>query len=415
MPITVPPLPSGYHPAACWRRTLTGLNPAERGGRCVTGEWLHATDTVDLPAGTLVLAVDKQNTGGWETNYKTGDRYPLEDATVTVYLADADGLTQLWTRHYKRAASAFGATTLKKLGALLDEHPAPGGEITVVREARRPNDKSGTCPWCSKFVPAVWGHVAGHGEDAHVEHYEDCPPRPASTGETCALCGVVVIGIQAQQHLVREGSGRWETRHRVLHGMSCTESPIASPEEQQEQAEERKRAAAKAAEKARQAEERKAARKQAAKDKKRAEHDAEQARVAGLATTGRTSRELYDKGLGGSMRVRLLEHTDALEDGTTTMRWSVETYGTSNGFNGEDYDPDPSTDTPYTELADARAAYQSLKFEPAPRARWREPSGEPCANCDGPGGRFRRVDSSGIGGVVCASCDKDDDFQLSFA
>lgn len=75
-------------------------------------------------------------------------------------------------------------------------------------------------------------------------------------------------------------------------------------------------------------------------------------------------RSCTTKDWGGGWRARLLEHTDTLEDGTTTTRWSVETYGGSSGWNGEDYDPDPGTTEPFTSLPLARAAYRRYQFDP---------------------------------------------------
>jgi hypothetical protein len=44
------------------------------------------------------------------------------------------------------------------------------------------------------------------------------------------------------------------------------------------------------------------------------------------------------------------------------------------------------------------------------------PSGEPCANCDRPGGaRYLRHDSSGIAGKVCEKCRFQPSYVLSFA
>lgn len=52
------------------------------------------------------------------------------------------------------------------------------------------------------------------------------------------------------------------------------------------------------------------------------------ARIAGLKTVKRQTQELNDKGLDPrGTCVRLLEHTDTLEDGSVTTRWSVEIYG----------------------------------------------------------------------------------------
>ncbi|MBE9500757.1 hypothetical protein IHE61_31130 [Streptomyces sp. GKU 257-1] len=124
--LTVPAVPDGHHPAACWRRVLHTLDPGQSGGWAVSGPWLQAGDTITVPDGALILAVDKTTTG-WDTNYRTGESYPVQDANVTAYLARPDGPVKVWNRHFKAAKSAFGSASLKKLSRLLDQYPAPGG------------------------------------------------------------------------------------------------------------------------------------------------------------------------------------------------------------------------------------------------------------------------------------------------
>ena len=420
MPITVPPVPDGLHPAGCWRRLLTGLNPAARGGYRTEGALLYAGDTVELAPGSLLLTVDKA-TRGWEDHYRSAGRYAVEDATVTVYLAGVNTLTELWSRQYVSSKSAFGATTMKRLAALLEKHPAPGGEPDVVHEARRPNAREGACRWCRARIPADCGHVAGHGPDAQVEHYEDCPTGTAQSGQVCALCGVTVVGWQAAVHYLRDGSGEKGVRHRPVNGRTCLEEPVASPEEQAEERAERDRVRREqaAAERAEQA------RKDAARVKRAAARmakrqtalAAEQARVAGLATISRASTALYDKGLGDGMRACLRQHTDGLEDGTTTLRWTVETYPEAyrGGVFEDDGDASGCEVREYTDLAEARSHYQTLHFQPAPRRRV-PVSGKVCAECGRGDATVERRDSSGIPGMVCVACDRrnPDDFMLSF-
>lgn len=410
MKITVPPVPAGLHPAGCWRRTLAGLDAEERGGRTVRGYFVSPDDVVDVPTGTLIVAVDK-STVGRANHYRTGKPYALEDAVVTVYVARGEELSSLWSRHYKQAKSAFGAATLKKITRLLAEHAPPAGPIAMLREARRPNSGSGQCRWCDGFISASFGHLIGRGDDAQVEHYEQCPPRIARDGQTCALCGVTVASRQAKSYLRRDGSGVWEARHdRLLH---CESTPLPSFEELQAAAEERRAEEAKAQQRREKDRARREAKKKAKAAEKEAAHRAEQARIKGLATTSRVSRELYNKALNDDLRVCLKEHIDTLEDGTTTMRWTVEEYHPGTGWNGEDYDPDPGTIRPHSKLAAARGDYQSLKWEPTPAPR--RPTGPRCDNCDGYGARHDRRDSSGITGVVCNSCHQDEDVMLSFA
>lgn len=415
MNITVPPVPKDLKPAACWRKTITGLDATQRGGTQVTGEWLNAGDVVDVPPGTLVITVDKQLLR-WESHYRTGERYAVESATVAVHLAAESGLSEVWSRHYKSVKSAFGATTIKKLGGLLEAHPVPGGEVAVLNEAQRPNRERARCRWCNTSLPAGVGHLVGHGPDAQVECYKRCTPMGLPPkGEPCALCGVGVIPQHAQRVMIREGDGRWEVRHRA--DADCVNRPQKSWQEHQDElaAHRAEVAEREAAERARQAKRRAAAEARRAEKAAaaKAAHDAEQARVAGLARVERVERELNDKALGNGIRVKLVEYTDTLSDGTTTTRWGVQTYPTDSGWTGEDYDPVPAETEEYTRLDVARDAYRSMKWQPA--SRQRRESGGTCDNCGGGGARYTRHDSSGIRGTVCGRCDREEDYLLSFA
>ncbi|GAB2717532.1 hypothetical protein [Kitasatospora kifunensis] len=418
MEFHVPEVPQDLHPAACWRRAVTALDPAAHGGYAVIGDWLHAGDTVDLPADRLVITVDKATTG-WKDGYRSGERYPVESATVTVYrIGQTD---PVWQRHYKQATSAIGATTLKKLTALLEALPVPDGAPVVVNEVWRPNLKDGDCRWCGTHLSKRVGHTVGHGDDAQVEHYRQCPDRqldPTSSDlGTCELCGVEVVFGQAQLVLLREGAGRWAVLHNREFGTKrmCEVAPVPSPAEQAKAAEARRAAEQAQREKEKAAQARKLQRAAERAAAKRAAAQAEQERVAGLATVKRTTENVYDKGLGNGRRARMDKHLDLLEDDTTTERWSVSVYYTSSGWNGEDYDPAEDEGGEWASKDVAHAHYKSLKWEPDPQPTRPSTAGGRCANCNGPGARHQRVDSSGIPGSVCDSCDRDDDFQLSFA
>ncbi|MDP9792613.1 hypothetical protein J2S43_001125 [Catenuloplanes nepalensis] len=340
--------------------------------------------------------------------------------TARSLVTDA-GLRPLWSRHYKSAKSAFGPTTTKKLASLLELHPAPGGEIRVLTEARRLNHREGVCRWCQARISPGLGHLVGHGDAITVERFGQCPTRAAQNGARCVLCGITVTasrpGAPASEVLVREGTGRWVTRH--LASVRCTSTPPESHEDYLA-----RRAAARAAEDAARAAGR---RKQAEADERRARRAAqrrvdahaaqaaEAARVAGLHETGRTTVNLHDKGLGGSLRAAMDEITVALSDGTTTTRWSVRTYHrTATGWTGEDYDPDEGHDAEYTTKADAQYAYRALKFQPDRPARVTS-GGRAGDQCGRGGARIARNDSSGIAGIVCAGCDRCADVELSFA
>jgi hypothetical protein len=385
--ITVPAVPAGHHPAACWRKTIIDIDPTATGGLSVEGHFLHAGDTVDLPTGTLIVAVDKTTTG-WDRNYRTNERFAIQDATVTIHRVDEDGLSELWNRHYKQAKSAFGATTTKKIRALLAAHPSPNDlPPALVHEAQRPAGKAGTCRWCEGHISAAQGHQVGHGESAALEHWQQCPIRPAATGTPCALCGVTVMAADAQQILVREGEGRWEIQHRNEWGKPCTEAPRRSAEDQLAEIRAHKEAQAAAEQKA--ADRRAAAK--AKRDAKKAEtaaaERAERERVSRLAVIKRETRNVYAKQLGyGRGSATLDEHTDTLEDGTSVLRWTVTAEGQS---------------ADYEDLTLARIDYQSYKwgeteqYAPAPQHRTLEaatcptPDVRHCDNCgttQAPGG-----------------------------
>lgn len=223
--ITVPPADPE---TSAWRKVITALTSA-KGGAAIEGAWLQAGDVVSVPVGTLIVAVDKA-TIGYEYAYHGGERIPVQDATIAVHLATPDGLHPLWSRHYKSARSAFGPTTMKKLAGLLDQHPVSVGEISVLTEAQRPNRRAGQCRWCQATVYAGLGHLVGHGEHIEIEHFQQCPTRLVTRGTPCALCGVTVgAGASAAEVMVREGTGRWETRHAERVG--CTVTPPESYED----------------------------------------------------------------------------------------------------------------------------------------------------------------------------------------
>lgn len=426
MQITIPATPAGHRAASCWRKTITGLGPG-KAGTAVVGDWLTAGDQADIPTGTLIVAVDKTTTG-WAGHYRTGESYAVEDAAVTLYLVTADGLTPMWARHYKSAASAFGATTVKKITALLAAHPAPAGVVTVLAEARRPNTRPADCRWCRRRIPTGLGHVVGHGPAAQVEHHESCPNGITVNGTPCARCGVGVVcapgGAGTETVLVREGTGRWETRH--VAAAACTTTPVESWDAYQERIAARD-AAARAAQAARladhlaQEQNRAVAAARIAKRKTEkaaanlAAYHAEQARVAGLTRASTTETTLHDKGIGGGMRVSLVEYADILSDATTTKRWGVREYASGPGATGYgDYDPDLGRTTDHPRIDDARADYRSRTFT-APAPVYPSQAGGRCDNCDNGGARYPRRDSSGIPGMVCTSCNRDADYELSFS
>ncbi|MEN3308958.1 MAG: hypothetical protein V7603_5160 [Micromonosporaceae bacterium] len=295
--ITVPPAVDGS--SGSWCRTVSGFREHGTGGDVLDGEWLSAGDTVTVPVGTIIITVDKTTTG-WDYHYKTGVRYAVQTADVAIYTATESGLSLEWSRHFKNAKSACGATTVKKLASLLAQHPPTGPTpVEVKEEAQRPNRRPEDCRWCRVRVPAGLGHLVGHGPQATVEHWQTCPPRPVISGTPCTLCGVTVIAgswdTQAQQVMVREGEGRWETRHATR--VTCETSRPESYEEQQERLEARRIAEAGEREAARRAAGKKAAKaaeRAAAKaEKEKAEHDAghHHPAMGGAPVRGRRRRD----------------------------------------------------------------------------------------------------------------------------
>ncbi|MET9779079.1 hypothetical protein ABZ023_33335 [Streptomyces sp. NPDC006367] len=190
--LTVPPIPDGMRHTS-WRRTLDAVYPGRTGVDALPGHWLNPGDNIALPAGTLLLTADKTATGT-AVNARTRRRYTTEDAHLTIALLTPDGaLTPLWTRHYIRAASAFGRQVTTKATALLSAHPAPGAPPVVLAEAQRPNRRTAPCRHdCGTDIAPGGGHLVGAGRDAKVEHWPNCttpatPPVPPQR-RTCDNC-----------------------------------------------------------------------------------------------------------------------------------------------------------------------------------------------------------------------------------
>lgn len=417
--ITIPALPAK---TKGWRKTITALADAA-GGAAVEGTWLSPGDVVDIPDGTLVVVVDRTFLR-YDYGYRSQETYPVYAATVTIHLAGPDGLRELWTRDFKNDKSAFSTTTRKKIVALLVAHPAPAGTPAVVTAARRLNRQPGPCRWCGGQVVATGGHLVGHGDQIQVEHWQHCPSRHIhEIGASCGLCGINLIaegGYRAPHAfgrvLVREGEGRWEVRHE--HYLNCTTRRLESGEEyraRQIAAREAQNASARqAAEAERKKQERQARREREALEAARAE----EARVESLTITGQTSKTLYSKNLGGGQRARLDEHTLTLSDGTSATRWAVVVYheGVVGSFSEEgDGGDEPDETAVYYRKSAARSAYQRLQFTPSSGRSEHRSGGRECDNCGRGGAHHHRTDSSGIAGVVCDSCNRDDWFMLSFA
>ncbi|MFJ4703019.1 hypothetical protein ACIP5N_33195 [Streptomyces sp. NPDC088768] len=188
--LTVPPVPDGMRPTS-WRRTLDTALPGQSGVNALPGHWLNPADNIALPAGTLLLIADKTATGT-AVNARTLRRYTTEDARLAIALLTPDhALTTLWTRHYARAASAFGRQVTAKAATLLTAHPAPGRPPVILTEAQRPNRRAAACRHaCGADIAPGDGHLIGSGRDSEVEHWPDCTtpvpvPQPRRTCDNC--------------------------------------------------------------------------------------------------------------------------------------------------------------------------------------------------------------------------------------
>jgi len=387
--ITVPEPPPGCDQAASWRKVVTGVDAGRTGGYAVTGEFVAAGDRIEVPEGAVVLTVDKTAAGytTYRSHHRSYETYQQHTAAVTVWTAGAEGLTQRWSRDFKSAKSAVGALTMRQLRKLLNPDAA-STTVRVVEAAQRPNRGPGHCRWCGESVSVGRGHVVGHGPDAQIEHWRSCPPSPRrpEPGTPCTACGVTLTDRDAHMVMVRDGEGRWEPRHTphldcTSHSQPSWEDVLAEREADRAAAQAARHAAEKKATAAAKAAARRAARKADDAAAARAAHEAEQARIRDLATVARESETLYDKAISPGVRMRLIQHTDTLEDRTTTQRWTVETYG------GPAYGTDPDDPAggygPFTRLADAREHYQGYRYQSEPRTPDRRPAAIPRCPPDG--------------------------------
>lgn len=204
--------------------------------------------------------------------------------------------------------------------------------VSATSKTQRTALQASRCRWCEGYVGRGSGHRVTRLRDSPVEHWQECPTRDARNGEACSICQRTVVGYEASQHMVREGEGRWETRHPETWHCAVSARPTWE-EHQAEQAEE--------ARKAKRAEERKAAAAEKRKAKKaeearvlRAALVAEEARTADLRRRSVTTEELRSKN-AGSRRAKLSELTITWSDGSVSVKWHVETKATrSPGWGG---------------------------------------------------------------------------------
>ncbi|MFJ4988696.1 hypothetical protein ACIP9H_33465 [Streptomyces sp. NPDC088732] len=360
--VTVPTVPDTADVYRSWRKVLTGLDETAEGMATVVGPEVGHGATITTQAGALLLVVDHTVTG-WADPYLGGKRYALLDAALTLSVVQEDGaLKALWSRVFKTSKSAMGAATRAQLRKHLAAHPPVDGQAVAEVDPGpgRPNLKPGPCRWCAAPLLKSGGVIVGRGEDVEIEHRRLCPTRPADVGTPCGLCGVEVAPGTAAVVMVREGDGRWETRHKG----GCEGQMTLAEHEAAEAARRAEADKARAAEKAKQ--QRAAARKATAAEKRRAKEAAEKAaaeemqrRVESLTVVGTpVRRELYDKSLGGRERMRLEEVSAVLSDGRDATWWEVAAYG------GHVEDDDRGGR--FYVLGDARWEYQRYVWSPEP-------------------------------------------------
>ena len=312
-----------------WRKTVQGLSEysRSRGKNAVRGRSLYAGDLVDVPIGTLVIAVDNRE----RPPDRHREEWDNDDATVTVSLVGREGLEQVWDTYYSQAKSALAATTRKKLTSLLREYPTPAGDVVVIAMARVPNRIAGSCRWCGGYVPSGTGH------DRHsvLEHYGKCPARPAANGASCARCGTVAgsNGMGLRSVMIREDGGFWETIH--ADNPECAQRSPARRENRELPEPLVLSASVEAG----------------------SEHNK-------MAVRDRVHRveERIDDAASGTRRIALFRFIDTLSDDSTVKGYGVCNYPSGFTASGEfDYDPKPSILTEHTNLKEARAIFRGYR------------------------------------------------------
>lgn len=147
---TVPPPDGGAHRP--WRKLLHGLDHEMDGGRICLGDWLDCGAVYDLPAGSLIVGVDRQPGGThnrvriWRVTTK-GDLKTERDTVFKAY------------------RSAFGPSVRGTLQRLVDKYPPRGrrAPLPVKAAPPRPNDREGFCDRCRQTVPAGAGLLSRTG------------------------------------------------------------------------------------------------------------------------------------------------------------------------------------------------------------------------------------------------------------
>ncbi|MFH8439349.1 hypothetical protein ACH4A3_29510 [Streptomyces sp. NPDC018007] len=393
--IVVPQVPSDdgadVHRSARW--IVTGVRDQGESRERLEGVEVGHGARVEVPAGSVLLVLDKRATGYKERRFAAP--YMAYDATLTLLLVEEAGLRSkpLWSRRFASEKGAFGSAGVGQITKHLAAHPpAPDLRVREIEAGPgRPNWTAGPCRWCGEQVSKGAGRAIGHGKGARVEHAPGRCVLPAQqvSGEDCARCKVACVPGSGEWVQVRdpEAGQRWEARHRG----DCARWP--SPEEDAQRKEQLRlqRAAEQEAARRREAKkeadrEKRAAKRRAARGEERLAAEEVQERVERLGVKETTYvAGHFDKGIDPRTRMRLVERCLTLGDDSTVTAFDVETYG---GVREDD------RGGRYYRLSDAREEYQRHTWEPlpyTPRRRFRFepapcPSGPSVQHCDHCGG-----------------------------
>lgn len=224
---------------------------------------------------------------------------------------------------------------------------AHGPELSAEQCRRQSNAITRPCHWCGQDIGPEQGWLAGFGEQVRYEHTR-CPDRMVPTGAHCALCGVDMVPGQGRMAPHRsQGQGGLRPEHDPLMCCTLIDAPsaaVVAAEREQGRLRARERVARDQAEKAEE-EAKKEARRAKARARRQAKKEALAAEDRRLSAQGqevsRTSKIIRSKKVDGQSTAYVHEHTLTLDNGHLTRRWQTVVHSTANGFNGEDYDPDP--------------------------------------------------------------------------
>ncbi|MFF7995130.1 hypothetical protein ACFZDG_35835 [Kitasatospora xanthocidica] len=195
--IEVPPAESGA--AKPWRKRLEALDETRTGGSVCVGPWLEAGAVYALPAGALIVGIDRTSA--------TARR-------VRLWRIDIVGaLTVVRDSVFKSRASEFGAGVRKTLQVALAKHPPrPYGPVPVRAAAPQANERADYCALCRQPVAAGAGLLLGTPGHREVQHRPGaCPPMRNRRRQNCSACGGRVE--PGDGILINPRCGVWQVRH----------------------------------------------------------------------------------------------------------------------------------------------------------------------------------------------------------